>query len=86
MRKFLQSIILYIAVMVVFLPRVSFAYIDPGTGSFLIQILAAAIFGASFAFRSAWRRAFNFLKKFFVKGVASVREQTVEKKEENQNG
>jgi hypothetical protein len=29
-------------------------YVDPGSGSYLIQILIAAVLGALFYFKSAW--------------------------------
>jgi hypothetical protein len=31
------------------------AYVDPGTGSFVLQVLLAAFFGAAYTFRRAWR-------------------------------
>ncbi|RJP45005.1 hypothetical protein C4587_01025 [Candidatus Parcubacteria bacterium] len=41
------------------------AYIDPGTGSYLIQVLLAVIFGVSVGFKFAWRKiASSFLKLF----------------------
>ncbi|MCG8589519.1 MAG: hypothetical protein MJE66_09530 [Proteobacteria bacterium] len=41
--------------------EVLFAYIDPGTGSFLIQSLIAAIAGVAVALRLYWRRIKVFL-------------------------
>jgi hypothetical protein len=35
------------------------AYIDPGTGSFVLQCLAAAVIGGLFAMKSYWRRILN---------------------------
>lgn len=71
MRKFLSQLIFNAAAMAVFLPKVSFAYIDPGTGSYFIQILAAVIFGASFALRFTWRRISRFFKRIFGADSAS---------------
>lgn len=31
------------------------AYVDPGTGSFVLQILLALFFGVAFTLRRAWR-------------------------------
>jgi len=42
--------------LVAFAPREAHAYIDPGTGSFLIQGLIAAIVGAGLALKLYWRR------------------------------
>ena len=37
------------------------AYLDPGSGSFLIQLLIAALLGAGIALRASWGK----VKKFF---------------------
>lgn len=37
-------------------PRPAQAYIDPGTGSFVVQGIIAAVVGASFALKVFWRR------------------------------
>jgi hypothetical protein len=41
----------------------SLAYLDPGSGSFLIQILIAALLGIGVAIRASWGR----IKKLFGK-------------------
>ncbi len=44
-----------------------FLYIDPGSGSYLIQMIIAAILGGLFYFKTAWRRIVLFFtgkKKF----------------------
>lgn len=40
------------------------AYLDPGSGSFLIQILIAALLGIGVAVRASWGK----IKKYFGKG------------------
>ena len=37
------------------------AYLDPGSGSFLLQLLIAAILGGAIAFRSYFGRLLNFI-------------------------
>jgi hypothetical protein len=37
------------------------AYLDPGSGSFLLQLLAAGVLGGLFAARVFWRRIKRFL-------------------------
>ena len=39
-------------------------YVDPGSGSYLIQVIIAAIFGAWFWLRNYWWK----FKSFFTKG------------------
>ena len=49
------------------LPRVALAYLDPGTGSYVIQMILASFFLISFTFKTFWRRVFDFLKRLFVR-------------------
>ncbi len=42
-------------------PRSAFAYIDPGTGSFLIQGVIAAVIGAGVAVKVFWRKIMSAL-------------------------
>jgi hypothetical protein len=39
------------------------AYIDPGTGSFFIQLVTGGIFGVLFVVRRSWHRAKSLLDK-----------------------
>ncbi len=39
------------------------AYIDPATGSFLLQALAAGLLGALFALKTFWRRIVGFFRR-----------------------
>ncbi len=41
-------------------------YIDPGGGSYLIQVIIAAILGVAFYFKTGW----IWIKSFFVKNKA----------------
>ena len=42
-------------------PASAHAYIDPGTGSFVIQGIIAAVVGASFAIKVFWHRIVSAL-------------------------
>jgi hypothetical protein len=53
------------------------AYLDPGSGSFLIQILLAALLGIGVAVRASWGK----IKKLFGKGQSD--QQTDDDAEEN---
>jgi hypothetical protein len=48
-------------------PKRIFAYIDPGTGSFIIQMLIAVFIGISFAVRGYWKKVKAFLSGVFKK-------------------
>lgn len=44
------------ALMVVFLPRHVYAYLDPGTGSMIFQAAMAALAATAYAVRVYWRK------------------------------
>jgi len=44
-------------------------YIDPGSGSFLIQAIIAAILGGLFYFKNLWRK----FKSFFIRTRTGLR-------------
>lgn len=39
-----------------------YAYIDPGTGSYVFQLIIAGLLAASFAIKTIWGRVKNFLR------------------------
>lgn len=43
------------------------AYIDPGTGSYMLQIAIAFLVGALFSIKIFWKRIMAFLKLHFSK-------------------
>lgn len=51
-------------------PQAAFAYLDPGTGSYILQILIAGILGASFAVKIFWGKIKTFFGKSFFKKIA----------------
>jgi hypothetical protein len=46
------------------LPK-QFAYLDPGSGSFLLQLLLATLLGALFLLRSSWGKIKSFFSRLF---------------------
>lgn len=47
------------------------AYLDPGSGSFLLQLLLAGILGGAFIVRSQWTRIKGFFRRVFSRGPSS---------------
>jgi hypothetical protein len=45
----------------------AYAYLDPGTGSYIFQILIATLIGALFAVKMFWRQIVLFFKNLFLK-------------------
>jgi hypothetical protein len=41
------------------------AYLDPGTGSYLLQILIAVVVGFFFVIKMYWKRIVTFIKRLF---------------------
>ena len=56
-------------------PGQAHAYLDPGTGSYFIQIALAALVGTLFAIRLFWGRIKAFFRKLFSKEVQEQPEE-----------
>lgn len=41
------------------------AYLDPGTGSYVFQVLIATVIGGLFALKMYWQKIKNFFVNFF---------------------
>jgi uncharacterized membrane protein YfcA len=61
---FIKTLFIFVSVNAL-LPGNAYAYIDPGTGSYLLQLLICALLGALFAIKVFWRKIKKFFKKFF---------------------
>ena len=48
-------------------PETAYAYLDPGTGSYLLQVGLAVLVGASFAIKIYWRKIKTSLANHFSK-------------------
>jgi hypothetical protein len=59
--------ILALGLLPTFLETRAHAYIDPGSGSFLFQIMVASLVGAGFAVKAHWTRIKTFIKNLFQK-------------------
>jgi hypothetical protein len=47
------------------LPAAAAAYIDPGTGSYVLQLAIAALVGVAFSIKVFWKKIAAFLRKTF---------------------
>jgi len=50
------------------LPSTAHAYLDPGTGSYVVQLLIGGLLGGLFALGVFWRRVLAFFKRLFRRG------------------
>jgi hypothetical protein len=48
-------------------PQYAFAYIDPGTGSYVFQIIIAAFAAAAFMIKIYWHKIRSFVGRLFYK-------------------
>jgi len=48
-------------------PQYAFAYIDPGTGSYVFQIVIAAFVAVSFMIKMYWQKIKGFVGRLFSK-------------------
>ena len=51
--------------------KIILAYVDPGTGSYLLQLLIATVLGGLFVIKTYWRRIIDFLSNKFSKSKES---------------
>jgi hypothetical protein len=59
-RTFLFSAFLSL-LLVLFASEEAFAYIDPASGSYILQLILAGLLGAAFAIKMMWRRIRAFV-------------------------
>jgi hypothetical protein len=59
---FLLTLLLFV------LPSTAHAYLDPGTGSYVVQLLIGTLLGGLFAIGMFWRRVVASFKRLFKRG------------------
>jgi hypothetical protein len=78
--KFSKSLVVHSVAMasVLFLTftRDAYAYLDPGTGSYILQLVIAALLGASLAIKIYWGN----IKKFFATRVLKTHREEQDEK------
>lgn len=45
--------------------QLAYGYLDPGTGSYIIQLLVGGVLGGLFAIGLFWKRVIAFVKRLF---------------------
>ena len=58
---------LVVAAITLFFPNYAYCYIDPGTGSYIIQIVIAAFVAVSFMVKIYWLKIKGFVSRLFSK-------------------
>jgi len=49
-------------------PPFVYAYLDPGTGSYILQLLVAGLVGGAFVIKMFWSRIQSFFRRLFSRG------------------
>jgi hypothetical protein len=63
-----MNLVLLFVFLVLSLPAApAFAYLDPGTGSYLFQIMVASLIGGAFAIKTYWSKIKTFMRDLFRK-------------------
>lgn len=73
-RHYLGWALVFLAAWTLAAPGRALAYLDPGTGSYLFQILIAALVGGLFAIKLFWGRISAFLSGLSGKGKTTESE------------
>ena len=54
-------------VITVFVTTPAYAYLDPGTGSYILQVINAALLGMAYLVKVYWKKILVFLRRLFPK-------------------
>jgi hypothetical protein len=64
-KKLVNSAIFAGMATVIVFPPQAFAYLDPGTGSYVLQVAAALFFGGVFVVKTFWEKIMGFFSSIF---------------------
>jgi len=67
MKDIIPLIFTIAVIMQMLLPQTAFAYLDPGTGSYIFQVLVATLIGGLFTVKMYWQKIKNFFISRFSK-------------------
>lgn len=74
-----MSIFLFLSLLILLAPQSAQAYLDPGTGSFIIQIVVGGGLGLVFLIKKYWSYFMGLLNK---KSKKNINEKETNKKED----
>jgi hypothetical protein len=65
-KRVIAILLAFACVNLIFVETV-YAYVDPGTGSYILQLILASVFGGLFAIKLFWKRLKGFCTDLFHK-------------------
>lgn len=71
MKKAAKHIVFFSFLVIILFPPKAEAYLDPGTGSYVIQMLAAGLFGGLFIVKTWWREIKHFVSRIILRKEAT---------------
>ena len=74
MKSYARFIPILAALAMVYLtcPEDAHAYLDPGTGSFILQLIIATLVGVMFGVKAYWYKTKTFMKDVFSKARTRI--------------
>lgn len=60
-----KTMFILLGMLYLIFPQVAYSYLDPGTGSYILQIILAAFVGAAFTMKIYWAKIKTFLVNLF---------------------
>jgi steroid 5-alpha reductase family enzyme len=69
--RYLANSLVFVSLLLFASTQVAQAYVDPGTGSYIIQILIAVLAGAAFAVKIYWRKIKQLFSRSSSEGEAT---------------
>lgn len=80
MKLFMRDILFLTVVFLFVLPIPAYAYLDPGTGSYILQIIAAVFFGGLYAIKIWWRHIKTFIVNHILRKDKKLSEKSSDEK------
>ena len=66
-KQSLGRVLLFVLGVTFFCAKNGHAYLDPGSGSYIFQMIIAGLVGAVFAIKMSWMKIKTYLKTFFTR-------------------
>lgn len=71
MKRFASILLIFLVISYFIFPKMAFAYVEPGTGSFFIQLFLSFFLGTLFLIKIFWKRIKSFFGHLFLKRAKS---------------
>ena len=85
LRSSLMTIVVMILILYFSIPARAYAYLDPGTGSFIIQMIVGGLLGIAFTIGLFWKRVKLWLMNLFSGESEPESEEDHEQEEKHEN-